>query len=157
MAVTCYFAPRFQLNHLRNGKANLATDQLKVGLIASTSPAMAARGITQNYEFVSDFLANNGSAFTEEAGTGYSRQVLQSQQYTQANLVDTLTCANPSWAGATFSDTYAFFYDETDSSGTDATRPLIAIWDFGGTFAVTSGVFTLQIAGTGLVTWTAAV
>jgi len=157
MAVTAYFQPKFQLNHLKNGKANLASDTLKVGLIASSSPALAARSVTQNYEFISDLLANNGSALTEEAGAGYSRLTVTGVSYAQSNLVDTLDFNDPSWSGATFSDKYAFFYDETDSSATDATRPLIAIWDLGGTQAVTGGVFTLNIAVTGLVTWTAAV
>lgn len=157
MAVTAYFQPKFLLNHLKSGQANLATDTLKVGLIASSSPAIAARSTTQNYEFVSDFLANGGSAFTEEAGAGYSRQNLTSVTYTQSALIDTLTSANPTWTSATFSDKYAFFYDETNSSATDATRPLIAIWDLGGTQAIVGGTFILQVAGTGLVTWTAAV
>jgi hypothetical protein len=44
-----------------------------------------------------------------------------------------------------------------DSTGvTDATRALIAIWDFGGTQSVTSTNFTLLVNASGLVTWTAA-
>ena len=166
MAVTAYFQPTFQLNHLRWSSAartaspyavdlsDVATVNLKVGLIA-TGTLNATRSTTAAYEFVADLLANSGSALTEEAGTNYARQVLASVTWTRAALVDTLTCANPSWTTATISSKYAFFYAE--GGGTDATRPLIAIWDFGGTVSVVAGTYTLQIAGTGLVTWTAAV
>jgi hypothetical protein len=156
MAVTAYFQPKFQLNHLKSGKANLATDTLKAGLIKSTSPALAARGTSENYEFVSDLLANNGSAMTEENGAGYARLSLTSVTYTQAALVVTLTAANLVWASMTFTDTYAWIHDETDSSATDATRPLIAIYDLGGTVSGTSTSLTLTVNGSGLVTWTAA-
>lgn len=165
MAVTAYFQPKFITNHMRwksTGQsttpypADLNADTLKVGLIHSTSPALASRGTSEGYEYVSDLLANNGSALTEETGTNYSRQNLASVSYSQSALVDTLTCSNPQWTTATISATYAFFWDETASNATDATRPLIAIWDFGGTFAVTAGTFTLNINASGLVTWTAA-
>ena len=155
MTVLAYFTPKFQLSYLKSGEANLASDTLQVGLIHSTSPTVAARSTTENYTFVSDFLANGGSAFTEESGSGYSRQSLTSVTYLQSALVDTLTCANPSWTTATISATYAFFYDHT-IGGTDTTSPLICWWDLGGTQAVTAGTFTLQSSGTGLVTWTAA-
>lgn len=167
MAVTAYFQPTFQLNHLRWSSAaqNLSpyavdlsalTTTLKVGLIKSTSPAVSARSSTQAYEYVSDFLANSpGTALTEENGTNYARQSLTSVTWTRTNLVDTLTAANPQWTTATISSIWAFFYVE--GGGTDATRPLVALWDFGGTVAVVAGTYTLQIAGTGLVTWTAAV
>jgi hypothetical protein len=127
MAVTAYFQPKFQLNHLKSGKANLATDTLKAGLIKSTSPALAARGTSENYEFVSDLLANNGSAMTEENGAGYARLSLTSVTYTQAALVVTLTAANLVWASMT-----------------------------GGTVSGTSTSLTLTVNGSGLVTWTAA-
>lgn len=157
MAVTAYFQPKFLLNHMKSGKANLATDVIKVGLISSAS-TLVARSTTQNHEFVSDFFTNTGgSALTEEAGAGYLRQTLTSVTYAQSALIVTLDAADPTWTSATFSDKYAFFFDETDSSATDATRPLISIWDLGGTQAVTAGTFVLQLAGTGLITWTAAV
>jgi hypothetical protein len=166
MAVTAYFQPKFITNHMRwksTGQsttpypADLNLDTLKVGLIKSTSPAVAARSVTRDWEFVSELLANNGSALTEENGSNYARQNLASVVYSQTALVDTLTSANPSWTTATISSIWAFFYDETASNATDATRPLIALWDFGGTVAVVAGTYTLQIAGTGIVTWTAAV
>jgi hypothetical protein len=156
MAVTAYFQPKFQLNHLKSGAANLASDTLKAGLIASSSPALAARGTSEGYEFVSDLLANNGSALTEEAGAGYARLSLTSVTYTASGLVVTLTAANLVWSSMTFSDKYAWIHDETASSATDATRPLIAIYDLGGTIAGTATSLTLTVNASGLVTWTAA-
>ena len=156
MAVTAHFFDKFQLNHLKSGQANLSSDTLKVALIASGTYAW--NSTSQVQEFVSDFLGGSGSgALTEvsTSGTGYTRQNLTSVTCTQALNVVTLTCANPSWAASTFTANYAVFYDETNSSATDATRPLIAYWDLGGTQSVAAGTFTLTISGSGLVTWTA--
>lgn len=154
-----YFQPSFESVYLANKKVNLVTatiDTLTVGLIASGT--LAARGTSEGYATVSDLLANNGSALTEVStiGTGYTRQNLTSVTYSKTGLVVTLTSANPSWASATFTTLYGWVHDETASSGTDATRPLIAIWDFGGSQSVTSTNFTLLINASGIVTWTAA-
>lgn len=156
MTVLAYFQPKFESAHLGKKLVNLTTDTLEVGLIASGT--LAARGTAENYEFVSDLLANGGSALTEVStgGTGYTRQALTSVSYTQSGLVVTLTAANPSWPAATFSTVYGWIHDETASSGTDATRPLVAIWDFGGAQSVTGTTFTLTVNASGLVTWTAA-
>lgn len=156
MTVNAYFQPKFEQNHLGKKLVNLSSDTLNVGLIASGT--LAARGTAEGYEFVSDLLANNGSALTEvsTSGTNYSRQALTSVSYTVSGLVVTLTAANPSWAGANFTTVYGWLHDETASSGTDATRPLIAIWDFGGAQSPSSVTFTLAVNASGLVTWTAA-
>lgn len=156
MTVNAYFQPKFELNHLGKKTANLSTDTLVFGLIASGT--LAARGVSENYEFVSDLLANNGSALTEvsTSGTNYSRQNLTSVTWTQSALVDTLTAANPSWANASFTTVYGWVHDETSSSGTDATRPLVALWDWGGAQSPSAITFSLIVPGGGLVTWTAA-
>lgn len=156
MTVLAYFQPKFESLHLGKKLVNLTTDTLQVGLIASGT--LAARATAENYEFVSDLLANGGSALTEvsTSGTAYTRQALASVTYTQSALVVTLSAANPSWPGATFSTVYGWIHDETASSGTDATRPLVAIWDFGGSQSVAGTTFTLTVNGSGLVTWTAA-
>lgn len=155
MVAAFYYQPKFERSHLGLKLVNLNTDTLKVGLIATSG--LAARGTSEGYEFVSDLLANNGSALTEvsTSGTGYSRQNLTSVAYTVSGLVVTLTAANPSWSGATFTAYYGWLHDETASSGTDATRPLICIWDFGGAQTVSGFPFTLNVSGSGLVTWTA--
>lgn len=156
MAVTAYFQPKFEQNHVGKKLVNFTTDTFNVGLIASGT--LAARGTSEGYEFVSDLLANNGSALTEvsTSGTGYTRQALTTVSYTVSALVVTFTAANPSWATATFSTVYGWIHDETASSATDATRPLLCIWDFGGTQSVAGTTFTLTVNASGLVTWTAA-
>ena len=156
MAVTAYFQPKFEQNHLGKKLVNLSSDTLTFGLIGTSG--LAARGTSEGYEYVSDLLANNGSALTEvsTSGTGYSRQSASSVTWTVSALVVTLSSANPAWSSATFTTYYAWLHDETASSGTDATRPLIAIWDLGGAQAVSAATFTLQVGGSGLVTWTAA-
>lgn len=156
MAVLAYFQPKFEQNHLGKKLVNLSTDTLTVGLIATTG--LAVRGTSENYEYVSDLLANGGSALTEvsTSGTGYTRQNLTSVTYTQSGLLVTLSAANPNWAGSTFTTYYGWLHDETASSATDATRPLICIWDFGGAQSVSGAPFTLAVNASGLVTWTAA-
>lgn len=156
MAVTAYFQPSFEQDHLGKKLVNLSTDTLNVGLIASGT--LASRATSEGYEYVSQLLANNGSALTEvsTSGTGYSRQSLTSVSYTVSGLVVTLTAANPSWSSASFTTVYGWLHDETASSSTDATRPLICIWDFGGSQSVAGSTFTLTVNASGLVTWTAA-
>jgi hypothetical protein len=156
MTVLGYFQPSFEQNHLGQKLADLSTDTLTVGLIATSG--LAARATSEGYEYVSTLLANNGSALTEVSttGTSYARQNLTSVSYTKSGLIVTLTAANPSWSSGTFNTYYGWLHDETASSGTDATRPLIAIWDFGGEQTVSGVNFTLTVSGSGLVTWTAA-
>ncbi len=155
MTAAAYFQPKFEQNHVGKKLVNLSSDTLTVGLIASGT--LASRGTAEGYEFVSDLLANGGSALTEvsTSGTGYTRQNLASVTYTVSALVVTLTSANPSWTSTAFTTVYGWLHDETASSGTDATRPLIAIWDFGGT-QTASGTWGLTVNASGLVAWTAA-
>jgi hypothetical protein len=164
MAVTAYFQPKFISNHMRwkstaqNASpypADLNADTLKAGLIKSGT-ALAARGTSEGYEYVSDLLANNGTALTEENGAGYARLTLSGVSYTESGLVCTLTASALAWAAMTFSDAYAWIHDETASNATDATRPLICIYDLGGTVSGTATTLTLNVNGSGLVTWTAA-
>lgn len=135
---------------------NMSSDTFQVGLIGTAG--LAIRGTSEGYEFVSDLLANGGSALTEVStvGTGYTRQALTSVTWTVSGLTTTFTAANPSWSSATFTAYYAWIHDETASSATDATRPLLAIFDFGGAQAVSGSTFTLTVNGSGLVTWVAA-
>ena len=154
MAVTPYYQPYFIQAALGLKTANLSTDTMVCGLIATSG--LAARGTTQGYQYVSQLLANNGSALSEVAGGGYSRQNLVSVGWTISGLVVTYTAANPSWAGATWSTYYAWLHDETDSSGTDATRPLMCIFDLGGVQTVSGQTFTLAINASGIGTFTCA-
>lgn len=155
MAVTPYYQPYFIQAALGLKGANLSTDTMNVGLIATAG--LAARGTSEGYQYVSQLLANNGSALTEVSGGGYSRVSLASVTWTISGLVVTYNAANPSWAAATFTAYYAWLHDETDSSGTDATRPLMVIFDLGGGQAVSGQAFTLAINASGIATFTCAV
>lgn len=153
MAVTAHVFPKFEQN-LGAKAISLSSDTLACLLIASGTYTW--NSTAQGHQFVSDFLAGSGGgALTEvsTSGTGYGRQNLTSVSWSTAGLVSTLTCANPAWSSSTISAAYALFYDNTPA--TDATRQLICYWDFGGTVSSSSGTFTLQINGSGLVTCTA--
>src|ERR1700761_6964580 len=156
MTAAAYFQPKFEQNHLARKLVNLASDTLVIGLIASGT--LATRTTSEGYEYVSDLLANSGSALTEvsTSSTGYSRQNLASVTLTVSGLTTTLSSANPSWSSATFSAEYAWIHDRTASSSTDATRPLLAIFDFGGPQSVSGSTFTLTVNASGLISWAAA-
>lgn len=156
MAVVAHVFPSVD-TALLTKLANLGAsgDTLQVLLVASTSPAYTWNATSQGHIHVSNFLAGSGAgALTEVSGGSYSRQTLTTVSATTTGLVSTLTCANPSWANATISATYACFFDNT-IGGTDATNQLLCYWDFGGTQATTSATFQLTISGSGLITWTA--
>lgn len=152
---TLWEQPKFTLNWLGKKKVDLSADTLKIGLIASGT--LASRSTTQGYETVADLLANGGSALTEASGTGYSRLSLSGVTWTLSGLVSTLTCSNPAYtspSGWTFK--YGWVHDETASSATDATRPLLALIDFAGTQTPSGASYPLAVDSSGLVTFTAA-
>lgn len=154
MTAAAYTQPKFLLSHLGAKLVNMSTDTFKIGLIASGT--LAVRGTTEGYEFVSDLLANGGSALTEVSGTGYSRLSLGSLSWTASGLVVTFSAANPTYTSPSFSFVYGWIHDETASSATDATRPLLAIIDFGGSQAASGSSYPLAVNGSGLVNFTAA-
>jgi hypothetical protein len=155
MAAAAYFQPAFvQASWGLNKNIEMLTDTLNVGLIATTG--LAARATSEGYQFVSQLLANGGSALTEVSGGGYSRQALTSVTWSTSGLVVTFSASNPSWASATWTAYYAWIHDETASSGTDATRPLLCIYDFGGAQPVSAATFTLAVNASGLATATMA-
>jgi hypothetical protein len=130
--------------------ANLSTDSLKVMLLSAYTA-----GSTQNTaQFVSDVLA---APATEATGTGYSAggATLTGVTLTDSGLVTTLTSGSPSWnaAGGSLAAAFALFYDA--QPGSNATNPVLCYWDLGGTQTATNATFTLTIAGSGLMTWTA--
>ena len=134
---------------------NLGTDTLMAGLI--TSGTFTWGPVPQAYQYVSQFLAGDGThgALTEVAtsGTGYARQALRTVSFITSGETSTLACANIEWNPATFSASYAFFYDATVGSG-DASHPILAYWDFGTSEAASNTSFTLQISASGLAAWT---
>lgn len=154
MTAAAYSQPKFLLSHLGAKLVNMSTDTFKIGLIASGT--LAVRGTSEGYEYVSDLLANGGSALTEVSGTGYSRLSLASVTWTLSGLVVTFSAANPTYTSPSFNFVYGWIHDETASSGTDATRPLVGIIDFGGSQAASGSSYPLAVSGSGLVSFTAA-
>ena len=153
IATVSHFFPQFQVQ-LGSGIANLSSDTLTIGLIASGTFSW---GVTpEGYTYVSQFLAGDGThgALTEVTGGGYSRQNLSSVTYSASAEVATLNSASPAWATATFSCVYAFLYDAS-VGGSDSAHPIIQYWDFGGAQEVTSTTFTLAVGSNGLDNWTA--
>jgi hypothetical protein len=156
MAGTQHVFPEFQ-QKLGSKVANLTSDTLEVGLIASGTFTWGAT--PQGYTYVSQYLAGDGThgALTEvsTSGTGYTRYSLVSPAYTTSGEVSTLTCStNPSWASATFSTVYGFLYDATVGGG-DSSHPIICYWDWGGTKSPSAEPWTITISASGLLIWTA--
>ena len=153
IAVVSHFWPTFEV-FLGTKTANLSTDTLTMGLIASGTFTWGAT--PEAYQYVSQVLAGDGThgALTEVVGGGYSRQNLSSVSYSASGEVVTLTSASPAWATATFSCVYAFLYDAS-VGGSDSAHPIIQYWDFGGAQSVTSTTFTLAVGASGLTSWTA--
>lgn len=127
---------------------DLDTDAFKVMLLSAYTP-------NQNtHQFLADVLA----AGTQASGTGYTAtgQALASVTLTRLGNVYKWTATDPSWdaSGGSLAAAYAVFYCSTP--GSDATRPVVAYWDFGGTETATNGLFTLDVDAAGIATFTAA-
>lgn len=113
---------------------NLASDTLKLMLLTSSyTPDRDA------HDFIDDCSAN------EVSGAGYTAggATLSGQSVTQDNTDDegVFDANDVSWSTATITARYAVLYRDT---GTPATSPVIAVWDFstdksssGGTFQIT--------------------
>lgn len=128
-------------------KANSGTPAYRVILLTSYTYA-------NTHATLADVLA----AGTEVAtGGGYTTGgfsgglALASPSMTTSAFVFTFTSASPSWSTATISAAHAVFFD-AQSSASNATAFPIAHWDFGGTFASTSGTFALTVNASGI--WT---
>jgi hypothetical protein len=155
MALVAHYFPVFET--LMGTKAvNLTSDTINAGLIASSSPAFTWGATPEGYEYVSQFLAGDGThgALTEVSGGGYTRISVTGLSLTSSGEVVTFTCSNPSWSSVTFVTTYGFLYDASVGSG-DSSHPIICYWDFNGAQTVSSSTFTLNVPATGLVQWTA--
>lgn len=149
MAVVSHVYPVFVGSH--NASA-LASDTIKVLLVASTSPAYTWNATSQGHATVTNFLAGSGAgALTEvsTSGTGYTRQTLSGLsvvQTTGSTAYTTLKCTGTiAWASSTISATYALFYDYTLGGNSDTAGVPLAYWDFGGTQSTSSATFTLTL------------
>lgn len=163
MAVSAFVYPSF-IDALNAKTVAVTTDTLKVMLISAGTYTWNTT--SQAHVHVSDFLAGSGAgAMTETStsGTGYTRQTLAtvatSDVFSTPHTYTSLTVSTaPNWTSASFSTTYAVFFDNT-IGGTDSTNQLVAYWDLGGTQTVTASTFTLSLATANtvantLVQWT---
>lgn len=146
MALTANLYGGF-LQSLANKEIDLDNDNIKVMLCTS---AYTPSQDTHRYK---------SSVTNEVTGTGYTAggKLLVGVTLAYDAPSNTLTLdasTDPLWAASTITARRAVFYDDTPP--TDATKPLIAYWDFGQDEISASGNFTLTISGSGIVTVTAA-
>jgi hypothetical protein len=138
---------------VNNGTIDLTSatsGAFKMGLCTASA---ATWGSTQEaFQFVTDVTG----AYTEVTSSGYGRVSLTS--LTQARTTNKVvwTCASPISFGSsiTLSAASAFIYTTLVGSA-DASFPVIAIIDFGGTVSSVSGLWEYTVDGTnGLAAWT---
>ena len=126
-----------------NGEINLTSDTIKCLLVSS-----AYTPNQDTHRYLSSVVAN------EVAGSGYTAggQTLTTKTITLDGPTNTVKfdAADVVWSAVTFTTAprYAIFYDATPS--TDATRPLIAYWDFGADASSSGSSFTLQLGAAGI-------
>jgi hypothetical protein len=138
---------------LTSGQAcNLSGDTFKIMAVKAGSgiPSTSSSGI----QFVSDITATNnedtligarqtlsGVTWAYDASTGIVDWSFSTVTYALAAGDDGLT-------------RYFVIYDETVSSATDATRPVVAILDPGGLVSVVSNSVTISCPSGGLIQFT---
>jgi hypothetical protein len=129
---------------LANKLADLDSDALYCMLLTAYTPGQ------DTHQFLSDVL---GAGTQVANGSGYTTNgvALTSLSLAVAGHVVTLNAADATWTSATISAAYAVFYDRTPA--TDATRPVLAYWDLGGTQSSTAGTFKLTLSS-GVLTLT---
>ena len=144
MAATTTFFNRFKYQQLGDTSVtpiNLKSDTIKVSLhSASYTPTI------DSDVFFSD-VDNEISATGYTAG-GYT---LLSPATSQDNTDDegVFDAADPTWTITTSATTrYAIVYKST---GVSSTSPLICYIDFGETFSIANGTFTLTLNSEGLI------
>lgn len=128
-------------------KANSGTPAYRVILLTSYTYA-------NTHATLADVLAAGtevatGGGYTTGGYTGGS--ALTSASMTTSGFVFTFTSASPSWAASTITASHAVFFD-AQGAASNATAFPIAHWDFGGSFASTSGTFALTVNASGI--WT---
>ena len=94
----------------------------------------------------------------EVTGTGYTAGGATLSGFTVTLSTDTasLDFADASWAASTISAAGAMLYNDTATGHGSVSKPVIAIFDFGGTISSTAGTFTVTIpsSGTGVIRFT---
>jgi len=137
------------------GKVFLSAFNKEIDLDSDTLKVMLC---TSSYTPNQDTHRYKSDVTNEVTGTGYTAggATLTTVTVTYDGSSNTITfdADDVSWASASITARYAVFYDATP--GSDATRPLIAYWDFGADVTSTAATFTLQIAAGGIATVTVA-
>ena len=104
------------------------------------------------HDYLDDVVSN------EVTGTGYTAggAVLASKTATYDAATNTVKfdAADVTWSGSTITARYAVVY--SDSGATNATKPLIAYFDFGTDKASSAGDFVVRFHADGVFTATAA-
>lgn len=122
-----------------------------MGLCTASS---ATWGSTQQaFQFVSDVTG----AYTEVTSAGYARVSLTTLSQTRTTNKIVWTCTSPISFGSTItlSAATAFIYTTLVGSA-DASFPVVAIIDFGGTVSSVAGLWEYTVDATnGLAFWTA--
>lgn len=159
MAVTSHVYPNAQ--YLLGTKAiNLTSDTFKVGLLVNST---ATWGSTQQaYQYISAVTG----AYTEVATgggytSGYSGRVgLTTLTFSNNSPAgkNVWTCTSPapiSFGATTTISAAAMFVADYSIGSSDTNTPVIAIIDFGGTVASSSGAWTYTVDSVnGLAVWT---
>lgn len=123
---------------------NLTGDTWKFMLVGSGyTPDTSGTG----HQFKSDLGAN------EITGTGYTAGgiTLDGLELTWDSIIgqwNWTTTTTPQWTSAVFTAYYGVVYDATP--GTDATRPLATLINFGGAKSPAAGSFTVNWPSTGI-------
>lgn len=129
---------------LSQGLVHFDADSFGVILLS----ALTLGTLQDDAQFVADVLA----AGTEATGTAYTAggATLTGTTWTQVASTFVFNADDPVWAASTIDAAYALFFDKTP--GSDATNPVIGLWDFGGTISSTGTDFTLTVNASGIVT-----
>lgn len=130
-----------------NKEIDFDSDTIKVMLLTS-----AYTPNQDTHDYLDDVVAN------EVTGTGYTAggQALASKTVTYDATTNTVKfdAADTTWASSSITARYALVYDDTPS--TNATKPLIALWDFTTDRASSNGDFIIRWGTNGLFSANAA-
>ena len=130
-----------------NKEIDWDSDTIKVLLVSS-----AYTPNQDSHDYLDDVVAN------EVSGTGYTAggQSLATKTLTYDGSTNTwkFDAADTTWANSTLTARYAIVYD--DAGATNATKPLIAYYDFTTDRASSNGEFTVRWSADGVFTASAA-
>lgn len=149
------------VNYTPGGK--LLTSRATTGVAANSwTNVWAANTYYPSGSIVRPSTGNGHLYLAQTSGTSNSTQpswpTTHGQSVTDASVIwdnagsygVALSCDDPQWDNITFSGAgYLAIYSR--SPATDATRPLIAVVDFGGSQSITSGTFRIDAPASGIL------